>query len=130
MKAIDLIMPNINVNYKYVEKLKRMVIEFLVKYENIKINSTKYSSCYVINISLEKIKPETFVHALDEYNIFISTKSACSDAGAMSDSVYAVTKDRNRAMNSIRISLSHLTTENEIEEFLKVFDICYKKLSL
>ena len=48
----------------------------------------------------------------------------------MSSSVYTVTKNREYAIASIRISLSHLTTIEEIEEFLNIFDNCYKKLSL
>ncbi len=83
-----------------------------------------------INISINNIKPETFVHALDEYNIFISTKSACSNTSSMSDSVYAVTKDREKAMHSLRITLSYLTKEEEVNEFLNTFDICYQKLNI
>ena len=129
MKAIDLIVPKIRENYQYVEKLNQMICQNLMKYPDVFMNSTKNSICYTINISLKNIKPETFVHAMDEYDIYISTRSACSNANTMSDSVYAVTKDRDRAMKSIRISLSYLTTVDEVEEFLKVFDICYQKLN-
>ena len=67
---------------------------------------------------------------MDNYDIYISTKSACSNTNAMSDSVYAVTKDRERAMHSIRISLSFKTTKEEIEEFFQCFDACYRSLNL
>lgn len=130
MKAIDLIIPNITTNYKYIEKLNISILNKLKEYSDISINSTTNSLPSTINISLKNIKPETFIHALDEYDIFISTKSACSSTKTMSDSVYAVTKDRDRAMHSIRITLSHLTTEEEITKFLNIFDICYKKLNL
>lgn len=130
MKAIDLIMPCMSENYKHVEKLKISILNELKKYPDIFINSTSNSSAYIINISLKNIKPETFVHAMDEHQIYISTKSACSSTNSMSDSVYALTKDRDKAMHSIRISLSHLTTEEEIQEFLKVFSYCYQKLNL
>ena len=130
MRAIDLIIPNIDKNYRYVEDLNREIVNNFKDYSDIHINSTKYSIPYVINISLKNIKSETFVHAMDEYNICISTKSACSDTNTMSDSVYAVTKNREYAMKSFRISLSYLTTIEEVKEFLKVFRICYEKLSL
>ena len=130
MKAIDLIIPNISTNYKYIEKLNISILNKLKEYSDISINSTTNSLPSTINISLKNIKPETFIHALDEYDIFISTKSACSSTKTMSDSVYAVTKERDRAMHSIRITLSHLTTEEEITKFLNIFDICYKKLNL
>ena len=93
-------------------------------------NSTNYSIPYILNFSIQNIKPETFVHAMDEYDIFLSTKSACSNQNTMSDSVYAVVKDRDRAMHSIRISLSYLTTMDEIDEFLKVFSHIYQKMVL
>lgn len=130
MKALDLIIPNIEKNYKKVEKLQQKILNQLKEYQDVSINSTKYSIGYTINVSLKNIKPETFVHAMDEYNIYISTKSACSNTKTMSDAVYAVTKDREKAQRSIRISLSYLTKEEEIDEFLKVFAILYQKLNL
>lgn len=130
MKAIDLIIPIITTNTNYVKKLNSIITTKLKQYPDISINSTTHSIYHTINISLKNIKPETFVHALDEYDIFISTKSACSSTNTMSDAVYAVTKDRDKAMHSLRITLSHLTTEEEITKFLNAFDICYQKLNL
>ena len=83
-----------------------------------------------INFSLRGIKPETFVHALDEKEIYISTKSACSSSNSMSNSVYALTKDKELSNGSLRISLSYMTTELEVDKFLAVFDECYKKLEM
>ena len=96
----------------------------------ININSTKFSIPYVVNVSLKNIKPETFIHAMDSNDVYISTKSACSSSDTMSDSVYAVTKNRDYAISSIRISLSFLTTEEEVIRFLEIFDDCYKKLNM
>lgn len=130
MKAIELIIPNLKNNYEHVTKLNKKIISKLSLYDNVHINSTLHSISHTINISIKNIKPETFIHALDEHGIYVSTKSACSNAGSMSDSVYAVTKNKEYAMSSIRISLSHLTTEEEIDKFLNIFDTCYKKLTL
>ena len=130
MKALDLIMPNLEENNIKIEKLNKMIINFLNHYPEIKINSTSNSIPSTINISLLNIKPETFIHAMDNYDIYISTKSACSSTNTMSDAVYAVTKDRNRAMHSIRISLSTKTTAEEIETFLEAFTSCYQSLNL
>ena len=130
MKALELVIPHIAENTSYVKELNRSILEFLKKYPSILINSTSYSIYSTINISIPNIKPETFIHAMDNYDIYISTKSACSNTNAMSDSVYAVTKDRERAMHSIRISLSFKTTKEEIEEFFQCFDACYQSLNL
>ena len=39
-----------------------------------------------------------------------------------------MSRDRKNALSSWRISLSHLTTDEEITEFLQIFDRCYKEL--
>ena len=130
MKAIDLVLKDMDDNYKYVLELNRVIIDNLEKYDGIVINSTNNSIPYIINFSVRNIKPETLIHAMDEYDIYISTKSACSDVNAISDSVYAVTKDRERAMSSLRISLSYKSTKEEISEFLRVFKVVYEKLDL
>ena len=130
MKAIELIIPKIEENYKHIEYLNKKIINKLKTYKDIHINSTINSIPHTINVSLLNIKPETFIHALDRYEIYISTKSACSKVNEMSNSVYAVVKDRTIASHSIRISLSYLTIEEEIDKFLEVFDICYKKLNI
>lgn len=130
MKALELIIPKVEENYNKVKVLNDLVKDNLTKYSKVHINSTEKSIPYVINFSIKDIKPETFVHALDEKNIYISTKSACSKANTMSESVYSVTKNKDYASTSLRISLSYLTTEKEIEEFTKAFDECYKKLTL
>ncbi len=130
MKALDLIIPFISEHDKYIRKLNQRIISKLKEYDNLYLNSTSFSLPSTINVSLTLIKPETFIHAMDNNDIYISTKSACSSANTMSDAVYAVTKDRQRAMHSIRISLSFKTTEEEVEEFLTAFDTCYHNLSL
>lgn len=56
-------------------------------------------------------------------------KSACSVEGTPSKAVYAVSCDRKNALSSWRISLSHLTIEAEIAEFLQIFDRCYRELA-
>ena len=129
-KALELIIPNIDKNYKYVSKLNKVVKDKLTIYDLVHINSTENSIPHTINFSLMQIKPETFIHALEEKEIYISTKSACSSTNTMSNSVYAVTKDRNLSYQTLRISMSYLTTEEEIETFLEVFDSCYRRLLL
>lgn len=130
MKALELIIPNIEDNYNKVLPLNTIIREKLNEYPDIHINSTPNSLPYVINFSLRGIKPETFLHALDSHDVYISTKSACSSTDTMSTSVYAVTKNKEYANTSLRISISYLTTKQEIDEFLKIFDICYKSLKL
>ena len=127
MKALELIIPNIDSNYKYVEELNKRIIEGLKEYDKVHLNSTNKSIPYIINFSILGVKPETFIHAMEEEDIYLSTKSACS-TGDLSDSVYAIYKDRDISTHSIRISLSCKNTIDEVNTFIKVFDKVYNKL--
>ena len=67
------------------------------------------------------------LHALEEKEIYISTQTACS-TGNYSSSVFAVTKDKEKASRSMRISISYQTTKEEIDIFIKSLDESIKKL--
>ena len=91
----------------------------LKKIEQVSLNSTEKSIPHIVNISIIGIKPETLLHALEAHEIYVSTKSACATE-VKSDAVLAVTNDEERAMSSIRISLSYMTTEEEVHTLIRV----------
>lgn len=127
-KALRLALENIDSKYEKVESLNKKIREKLEKYDGVSINHNDSCLPHMLNISIEGVKPETFQHALEEYDIFISTQSACSSGSTLSQAVLAMTKDEKRANSSIRISLSSFTTEKEVDTFLESFDACYQKL--
>jgi cysteine desulfurase len=127
-KALRLVTTDLDQKINHVSNLNERVRQFLTKYSNVVINSTEYSLPHVLNFSILGVKPETFVHALEEDEIYISTKSACSAADAMSKPVYALTGNEDLALASLRISLSFLTTDKEIGEFIESFEKNYRKL--
>lgn len=92
------------------------------------VNSNEYCLPNMVNISLKNIKSEVMLHALEEKDIFVSTQTACS-VGDYSKAVYAITHDKDKASSSIRISLSYLTTKQEIDEFIKCLAECINKLN-
>ena len=115
-KALRLAYENLEEKQKYVKELNIFLRNELEKNE-ITINSPEVAIPNILNISLENIKPETILHALEEKEIYISTKTACATNDS-SDAVYAITKDEEKAKHSLRISLSYLTTKKELEIFI------------
>ena len=111
----------------YVKSINHQMLEQLKQYDQVLINRTKYSLPHVINISLKGMKATKFAQMLDQQGIYISTKTSCCPVETPSKMVYALYQDRQRAMSSFRISLSYLTTEKEVQDFLKIFDQCYKE---
>ena len=122
-KAID----NLETRTNYIKKLNEKIIEKLKSYKNIKINSTNYSIPNTINMSLKGVRSLDLQKKLEEQEIYVSTKTSCCPIETPSKLVYALTKDKGLSTSSLRISLSHLTTENEITTFLEVFDSIYKE---
>lgn len=129
-KALRLAYDNINDKYNHVKEINMYLKKELSKYKNVAINSNNYCIPHILNLSIINIKPETMLHALEEYEIYISTQSACSSNTSRSRAVYSLTHDDLLATHSIRISLSYLTTMDDIKYFLDCFDKCYKKLQL
>ncbi len=128
-KAIRLAVMDIDKRENFIRRLNDKIVDELMKYEGVRINRTKISIPHILNISLDTIKAETFLHALEEYEIYVSTNTACS-SGEFSTSVMAIYNDKKRASSTIRISLSYLTTTDEINKFLACFKMVYNKLSL
>ena len=101
----------------------------LTRYPKVRINSPENAIPHILNLSVRDVKGTVFQRELDAHGVCVSVKSACSSDGLPSRAVFAVSRDRRNALSSWRISLSHLTTEAEIQEFLRVFDVCCQQLT-
>ncbi len=126
-KALRISLHELDKKQEIVSKWNDKILKYFSRFENIKINHSKYSIPHIINISLMDIKPETFIHALERHEIYVSSNTACS-SGKLSTSVMALYNDKKRAETTIRISLSCLTKLEEITVFLNAFNGVYEKL--
>ncbi len=118
-KALRLSYDNFLEKEKHVIEIRNYLLEKLSPLP-VDINSNSFCIPHIVNISLRKIKSEVMLHALEEEDIYVSTTTACAKT-SVSPSVYAITKDKEKAQSSIRISLSYLTTKGEIDTFISVF---------
>jgi cysteine desulfurase len=68
-------------------------------------NSSSTSSPYILNMSVPGVKPETILHSLEDFGIYISTKSACSSRSSnISRVIDEITHDETLASSSFRLS--------------------------
>jgi len=125
--AIEVALKDIDKKYKYVETLNKEVINFLKKYKNIHINSNSKCIPHIINFSFITVNPKELQKKLSDKEVYISTQTACS-TGNISPAVYSLTKDKKIAETSLRLSLSYITTKEELQEFYKIFDQIYKEI--
>lgn len=128
-KALRIALENIDKKYNYISELNNYIKEGLNKFDKVIINSNNACIPHILNISIIGVKPETMQHALEKYEIYVSTQSACSSSNSKSKAVFALTNDNEISSSSIRISLSHLTTREEVNYFLDKFKICYNELT-
>ncbi len=126
-KAVRLSIEHYEERLRKVESLRKLFESKLRKYPNVRINSTECGVPHILNLSVKGVRAIRMKELLEEYGICISIKSACSATMTPSRPVYAVTKDKKNALSSFRISLSHLTTEDEVEKFFKCFEESYQK---
>ncbi len=128
-KALELALGNLEQRFVYISRLKEQLERELSGYKKVRLNSTRFSIPHILNVSVQGIKAVQFTQSLEEKGICVSVKSACSVLNTPSRPVYAVTRDKKNAMCSWRVSLSHLTTEEELQSFLEAFDQCYRSLA-
>ena len=126
-KALRLIYEDFDNKCKKVKEVHDYLIDKLQDVD-VYINSNDNCLPNMVNLSLKNIKSEVMLHALEEKDIYISTQTACS-TGNYSKAVYAITHDKDKASSSIRISLSYLTTKEEIDQFIVAFRECIERLN-
>ena len=127
-KALELALTNQEARYNYLKEIGDMIKSHLSEYKNVSINSRENSLPSIINFSLIGEKALTILDKFEEHNIILSAKTSCCPITTPSKLVYALTKDKQKASSSIRVSLSYKTTKEEVEEFMKVFDLIYKEI--
>lgn len=120
-KALKLILAKREEHYAYVKELHEYFKEQLKHLPSVIINgSNKNYSPYILNISILNTESETFIHYLEKYEIYVAAGSACNSKTKKPEkTVLAMYHDERRAVTSLRISLSYVTTKAEIDEFIK-----------
>ena len=126
-KALRLVYEDFDNKCKHVKEIHDYLIDKLQDVD-VYINSNDNCLPNMVNISLKNIKSEVMLHALEEKEIYVSTQTACS-TGNYSKAVYAITHDKEKASSSMRISLSFLTTKEEIDIFVDALKESIDKLN-
>lgn len=127
-KALRLALSDFDKKYNTVLELNNYLKDKLMNNSDIIINSNDYCIPHILNISIPGIKPETMLHALEEENIYISTKTACSKDNSDSLTLTALGKNHEIVGYSLRISLSYLTTKEDINSFVEILNKKIKEL--
>ena len=118
-KALRLILAEEDDNTLKVKELNKYLRNQLTNLDVV-INSPIDSSPYILNFSIIGKKPETVLHTFELFDIYISSKTACSSKETYSKTLYALTNNMDISKSSLRVSLSKDNTKEEIDTFIKV----------
>jgi len=114
-KALELALTN---QTEWLEKVKSLK-DYLLSGLTARINSPTTGSPYIINSSIQGKKAANIIAELNKHDIYVSAKSACSTDTAPSRPVMAIS-DKQNALSSWRISLSHMTQISDIDKLLSI----------
>lgn len=116
-KALRMCYDKQNEHTSHLYKLRQNLVERISAMNGIFMNgSDKMNEMapHIIHFSIPGYKPETIVHALEQREIFISTKSACDSSEERPSRVLqAMGLDHSLAISGLRVSL---TAENSLED--------------
>ncbi|RXZ02465.1 cysteine desulfurase family protein [Fictibacillus sp. S7] len=119
-KALRMSFDKMDAGVETMNRVKEQILEGLSDIQGISINTPADGSPHIINFSVDGVKPEVLIHTLDQKNIYVSTRSACSSKQAgPSRILMAMGLGQKRANTAIRISLSYENTLEEAEIVLK-----------
>lgn len=126
-KAVEEIYRFLDQDVERIYGLKQYLVEGLAKLPGVTINGyTGYDSApHVVSMSVEGVRSEVLLHALEDKRIYVSAGSACaSNKPMVSKTLKAIGVKKELLDATIRLSLSVFTTKEEIDYTLRaLYDI-------
>lgn len=126
--ALSLALAHQTERLERVSALNARLREELSRRPQVRVNSPANTSPYILNLSVRNVLGTVLQRELGKRGVCVSVRSACARNGEPSRAVLALTGDRRNALSSWRVSLSHLTTEQELDGFLQALDDCCRSL--
>ncbi len=105
---------NVEKNYNNVQSVRDYFISKVSEIDGVFVNSPNDALPYIINISVEGVPSQVMLNSLSSMGIYVSAGSACAK-GHRSNVLSAMGVPPKSIDSAIRISLSKLTTENDME---------------
>ena len=128
-KALRLAMERQEEFERKCHQLKEVIREELAHYPDVTVFSGDEGFApHILTFGIKGVRGEVIVHAFEEYEIYISTTSACSSkAGKPAGTLIAMGVDKALAQTAVRLSLDLENDMSQVEQFLTKFKLIYEK---
>ena len=128
-KALRLTMEGMDEKNKRIYKMKELLREELAKFEDVVLFSADEGFApNIVTFGIKGVRGEVTVHAFEDYEIFISTTSACSSkAGKPAGTLLSMGVAPKLATSAVRVSLDAENDMEQIERFMTTFRLIYEQ---
>ena len=128
-KALRLAMENQEVFASKTQQMKEVIRKELANYPDVTIFSGEdHFAPHILTFGIKGVRGEVVVHAFEEFDIYISTTSACSSkAGKPAGTLIAMGVDKSIAQTAVRLSLDLENDMSQVEQFLTKFKLIYEQ---
>lgn len=121
-RAIEEIFSDFDEKIEYLYYLKERFAKGVSALEGIRLNGPagRNGAPHVVSVSIQGVRSEVMLHALEEKGIFVSAGSACSsNKPSVSATLKAIGVEKQYLDTTLRFSFSLYTTEAEIDYTVK-----------
>ena len=128
-KALRLAMENQEAFASKTQQMKEVIRKELSNYPDVTIFSGEdHFAPHILTFGIKGVRGEVVVHAFEEFDIYISTTSACSSkAGKPAGTLIAMGVDKSVAQTAVRLSLDTENDMSQVEQFLTKFKLIYEQ---
>lgn len=128
-KALRLAMENQEAFSSKTQQMKEVIRKELANYPDVTIFSGEnHFAPHILTFGIKGVRGEVVVHAFEEFDIYISTTSACSSkAGKPAGTLIAMGVDKSIAQTAVRLSLDLENDMSQVEQFLTKFKLIYEQ---
>ena len=128
-KALRLAMENQEAFASKTQQMKEVIRKELANYPDVTIFSGEdHFVPHILTFGIKGVRGEVVVHAFEEFDIYISTTSACSSkAGKPAGTLIAMGVDKSIAQTAVRLSLDLENDMSQVEQFLTKFKLIYEQ---
>ena len=128
-KALRLSMEKLDIFTSKTGQMKSVIRQALLDYPDIFVFSDEEDFApHILTFGIKGVRGEVIVHAFEDYDIFISTTSACSSkAGKPAGTLIAMGVDKDKAQSAVRLSLDLENDMSQVEQFLTKLTLIYNQ---
>ena len=128
-KALRLSMENQEAFASKTQQMKEVILKELANYPDVTVFSGEdHFAPHILTFGIKGVRGEVVVHAFEEFDIYISTTSACSSkAGKPAGTLIAMGVDKSIAQTAVRLSLELENDMSQVEQFLTKFKLIYEQ---